>query len=170
MKCMSQRSLWESEGFLVSSSEVTDWPGPGQLQCHSCFKISGPAGWGGLAWLVGFHPGYVLCPSALCWLGFSSVASVTAVFTSPQLLLCSTRWAVADCSGRREGGAAVRSRPCCSHSVFISHTEGRRCCSGDSAFLRDGIWRVETHQGPSSSAVAPFHPCSPEHKGGLPAV
>lgn len=30
-------------------SEVTDWPGLDQLQCHSCFKISGPAGWTGLA-------------------------------------------------------------------------------------------------------------------------
>lgn len=33
-----------------------------------------------------------------------------------------------------------------------------------------GIWRVETHQDPSSSALVPFDPCSPEHKGGLRAV
>lgn len=30
-----------------------------------------------------------------------------------------------------------------------------------------GIWRVETHQEPSSSALVPFDPRSPEHKGGL---
>lgn len=33
-----------------------------------------------------------------------------------------------------------------------------------------GIWRVESPQDPSRSAVVPFDPCSPEHKGGLPVV
>lgn len=33
-----------------------------------------------------------------------------------------------------------------------------------------GIWRVETHQDPSSSAAVPFDACSPEHKCGLPAL
>lgn len=33
-----------------------------------------------------------------------------------------------------------------------------------------GIWRVESYQDPSSSAVVPFGPRSPEHKGGLPVV
>lgn len=32
-----------------------------------------------------------------------------------------------------------------------------------------GIWRVETHQDPSSSSAVPFDSCS-EHKGGLAAV